>query len=323
MMDIDRKHMEKAIALAEQCEPIEERIPKVGAVIAIGEGVIGLGHRGTGKAGDDDHAEKVALYRVADKTQLPNATLYTTLEPCTKEVRSEPLKCCTELIKQHGVKRVFIGILDPNQGVRGKGLWELQSRGIDVELFPPDLAKRILALNHEFIRVQQTLGIQFTNLVSGELIRTYDTGGKFEIRGKFLNPPGDNVFAFTGNGGQWWPQPHPLRVIGDKEWAVTIYLGSYGPSTVCIVQTNDLGTDLVYYYRKICKRNLDLQQLAKDYFKRAGTQETEATELLQKLKYAYTGIDLGPLPKGIETLATVEITVEHPPVKGFDIQQTS
>ncbi len=320
MTDIDHKHMERAIALAEQCEPKEERIPKVGAVIAIGEGVIGRGHRGTGKAGDDDHAEKVALDRVPDRTQLPNATLYTTLEPCTKEVRSEPLKCCTELIKQHGVKRVFIGILDPNQGVRGKGLWELQSRGVDVELFPPDLAKRILALNHDFIRVQQTLGIQFTNLVSGQLIRTYDKKGVYGIRGTFLNPPGDNVYAFTGTGGQWWPQPYPLEVTGEGKWAVKIHFGSYGPHTVCIVQTSDLGTDLVLYYRKITKLNVDREQLAKDFFRRTGT---DGTEILQRLQHKYPPIDMGALPKGIEPLATVEITVEYPPVKGFDVRQTS
>jgi diaminohydroxyphosphoribosylaminopyrimidine deaminase/5-amino-6-(5-phosphoribosylamino)uracil reductase len=134
---IDQEHMEEAIALAGQCEPIEEYIPKVGAVIAIGKTVIGRGHRGTEKPGDDDHAEKVALNQVADKTKLPEITLYTTLEPCTKEVRSDPLKCCTELTKQYRVKRVCIGTLDPNQGVRGKGLWELQSHGIAVELFPP------------------------------------------------------------------------------------------------------------------------------------------------------------------------------------------
>jgi pyrimidine deaminase RibD-like protein len=315
--------MERAIALADRCKPIAERIPKVGAVIAIGEVLIGSGHRGTGKSGDDDHAEKVALEQVADKTQLPKATLYTTLEPCTKEVRSEPLKCCSELIKQYGVERVFIGIVDPNQGVRGKGLWELQSRGIDVELFPPELAKRILALNHEFIRVQQTVGIRFTNLESGQVIRTYNKRGAFEIQGKFLNPPGDNVFAFTGTGGKWWPQPHPLRVTGDKEWAVSVHFGDYGPHTICIVQTSDLGTDLVLYYRKVCKRNADLDQLAKDYFNRTGSQRNEATELLRKLQYAYPSIDLGALPKGIETLATVEITVEYPPVTGCQVGQTS
>ena len=122
--------MNRAIEQAEQCRPIADRIPKVGAVIAVGGTVIGMGHRGTGQTSDDDHAEMVALRGVADRGELAKATVYTTLEPCTPEVRSDPLTCCTELIRQAEVKRVFIGILDPNQGVRGKGLWELQERGI-------------------------------------------------------------------------------------------------------------------------------------------------------------------------------------------------
>src|SRR5271157_4640346 len=123
MGENDERLMNRAIELAEQCRPIAERIPKVGAVIAIGDTVIGQGHRGTGASGDDDHAEMVALKGIVDRTQLPRATVYTTLEPCTPEVRSDPLSCCTELIRQAEVTRVFIGILDPNQGVRGKGLW--------------------------------------------------------------------------------------------------------------------------------------------------------------------------------------------------------
>jgi pyrimidine deaminase RibD-like protein len=63
---------------------------------------------------------------------------------------------------------VFIGILDPNQGVRGKGLWELQSRGIEVELFPPKLARQIRVLNEKFIKAQLRLGIRITNLISGQ-----------------------------------------------------------------------------------------------------------------------------------------------------------
>ncbi len=195
MRESDERLMGEAIAWAERCEPIEPRIPKVGAIIAVGDTVIGQAHRGSGKTGDDDHAEKLALKGVVDRKQLARATVYTTLEPCTPEVRSDPSNCCTELIRMAEVKRVFIGILDPNQGVRGKGLWELQSRGIEVELFPPELAKRIRVLNAGFINEQQSLGIRITNLSAGQVIRTYDKGGVYVVEGIFLNPPADDVFA--------------------------------------------------------------------------------------------------------------------------------
>ena len=34
MTGIDQQHMERALALAERCKPVAERIPKVGAVLA-------------------------------------------------------------------------------------------------------------------------------------------------------------------------------------------------------------------------------------------------------------------------------------------------
>jgi pyrimidine deaminase RibD-like protein len=79
--------MEEAIRWADACKPTNPRIPKVGAIIAIGGEVIGRGRRGTGDKGDDDHAERCALHQVPDKGRLPQATLYKTLEPCTPEVK--------------------------------------------------------------------------------------------------------------------------------------------------------------------------------------------------------------------------------------------
>jgi pyrimidine deaminase RibD-like protein len=104
----DIKWMEEAIEWAAGCNPIKDSIPKVGAVIAIGNKPLGRGRRGRGNEGDDDHAEQDALKQVADVTQLPQATLYTTLEPCTRAVRTKELECCTELILQHKIKKVFI-----------------------------------------------------------------------------------------------------------------------------------------------------------------------------------------------------------------------
>lgn len=235
-------------------------------------------------------------------------------------MRTDPTKCCTELIKQYGIKRVTIGILDPNQGVRGKGLWELQSNKVEVELFPHNLAERIRALNTEFIRVQQTLGIQITNLQPGQKIRTYDKGGVFELQGSFLNSPGNDVFVFTGVGGLWYPRFNRLQVVGDGQWAVNVHFGSYGPHTLCIVKISELGANLLTFYQKIVAQNIERERIAKEFFQKT---TTDGTEVLQMLASKYPGIEMGALPKGIEVQAIVEIVVEAPPATHIGIKQIS
>jgi len=311
MRESDEKLMGDAIAWAERCEPIAARIPKVGTVITVDGLIIGQAHRGSGNPADDDHAEKVALAGVVDRTQLPRATVYTTLEPCTPEVRSNPLNCCTELIRQAEVKRVFIGILDPNQGVRGKGLWELQTRGIEVELFPPHLAQRIRVLNVAFINEQQTLGIRITNLSTGQVIRTYDKGGVHALEGTFINPPGDDVFALVNIGGQWWPQPYPLRITGDGTWSTNLHFGSYGPHKLCIVRASELGAGLIKYYLKVGALNRARSNKVKEVIRNTGLENEEA--FLRSLGRDYPGIEMARLPKGLELQDQVDVIVEDPP----------
>ncbi len=301
--------MEQAIEVAERCRPIADRIPKVGAVISVRGTTIASGHRGTGLAGDDDHAEKVALSRVSEKSDLPDATLYTTLEPCTREVRSKPLECCTELVLQSGIKRVFIGILDPNQGVRGKGLWELQDRGVEVELFPPDLAARIRAHNEAFIREQRSLGIRITNVSQGQVIRTWDKGGVFQLAGSFTNPPGPNVFAIVNKSDQWWPQPYSLTINEENRWSVKVHFGAYGEHVLSIVQANQLGIELVEYYRKIVRLAVQRKMIFESL--EVALQERDEVKVI--LGNLYPGIELGALPKGLELQAQVEVFVQHPP----------
>jgi diaminohydroxyphosphoribosylaminopyrimidine deaminase/5-amino-6-(5-phosphoribosylamino)uracil reductase len=139
----DFKFMKEAISWAHDCLPKKASTPKVGAIIAAENKVLGRGRRGNGNEGDDEHAEWNAFNAVANKSVLAGATLYTTLEPCTAGVRSKPLESCTELIIQYQIRQVFVGVLDPNQGVTGKGLLRLQEAGVEVALFPHDLCKEI------------------------------------------------------------------------------------------------------------------------------------------------------------------------------------
>jgi pyrimidine deaminase RibD-like protein len=100
----DPKFMREAIDWANNCTPIRKDIPKVGAVITSSGNVLARGRRGSGQEGDNEHAEWNAFHSVPDKSKFAGATLYTTLEPCTKEVRTRPLESCTELIMRAGAK---------------------------------------------------------------------------------------------------------------------------------------------------------------------------------------------------------------------------
>jgi pyrimidine deaminase RibD-like protein len=297
MEALDLDFMKEAIDWDARCNPIEASIPKVGAIIAIGKDALGRGRRGTGQMGDGDHAEKHAIDSVADKSKLGNATLYTTLEPCTKEVRSNKLESCAELIHQHQIKRVFVGMLDPNQGVTGKGVWRLQDAGIEVAFFPHELAKSIRALNADFIRSQQTLGATIVSPTQGEELHTYETEGRHPVRFKCLNPPTSRTSLFIYRGGQYWPQPGQCRQIDPDLWEVDGYFGGTGEQSLQIVTATDLGEILIQYYRKVVEHN------------RSRRERVRGKIDLSLLGGDFPGIEMTGPQKGLRIEASVTVFV--------------
>ena len=107
--------------------------PAVGAVIVRGGKIIGEGwHK---KAGGD-HAEVAAIKNAACRGEsAADATIYVTLEPCSKPGR---VGACTDAIVAAGIKRVVYAIADPNPTNRGKAKRALAKRGIACELFKGD-----------------------------------------------------------------------------------------------------------------------------------------------------------------------------------------
>jgi pyrimidine deaminase RibD-like protein len=301
MNEADVRFMNAAIRCAKKCKPIEAAIPKVGAIIAISSRVIGRGQRGTGAPEDDDHAERNALKQVVDKGRLPQATLYTTLEPCTKAVRSRPLESCAELILQYQIPRVVIGMLDPNQEVTGKGLWRLQEGGVDVSLFPHKLAQQVKALNTDFIRFQQSLGARITTPTNGEVLHI-DLPGRHTVRFTSVNPPTDHHFLLCSKDGLCWPQASVFRPgVEPGTWEVDAHFASTGEHTLYLVTAVDLGVSLITYYRRVGQRNSA---------RKAELQGSLPKDHKALKEGAWPGIPMPVLPKGLRAEAWITVTIK-------------
>ncbi len=118
--------------------------PNVGVVVVENDEIIERAHRGEIIGG---HAEFVALKKLGDRN-LDNATVYTTLEPCT--YRNLPKISCAERLSKAKVGHVVIGMLDPNPSISGKGVRFLRRSGIRVSFFPDDLMKEVEQINKTF-----------------------------------------------------------------------------------------------------------------------------------------------------------------------------
>jgi diaminohydroxyphosphoribosylaminopyrimidine deaminase/5-amino-6-(5-phosphoribosylamino)uracil reductase len=120
----DEIFMREALRLAKKGRGSVSPNPMVGAVIVKDGAVVGRGfHEAVGKA----HAEVNALRDAGDASR--GATLYVSLEPCNHYGRTPP---CTEAILRAGVKKVVIGMMDPNPHVRGGGAERLRREGVEV-----------------------------------------------------------------------------------------------------------------------------------------------------------------------------------------------
>lgn len=100
--------------------------PSVGAVVVVNDVIIGEGFT---SAYGGNHAEVNAINAVKDKSQLKEATIYVTLEPCSHFGKTPP---CADLIVKHQFKNVVIGCLDANSLVAGKGIERIKKTGINV-----------------------------------------------------------------------------------------------------------------------------------------------------------------------------------------------
>jgi tRNA(adenine34) deaminase len=106
---LDNYFMTEAMRLAQLA--LEEGEIPVGAVVVIGERIIGKGYNQTEKLHDvTAHAEMLAITAASDNLgakYLQDCTLYVTLEPCIM---------CAGALYWSQMKRVVIGALDEKRG---------------------------------------------------------------------------------------------------------------------------------------------------------------------------------------------------------------
>jgi diaminohydroxyphosphoribosylaminopyrimidine deaminase/5-amino-6-(5-phosphoribosylamino)uracil reductase len=147
LTNLDEKYMKEAVRLARKGMGRTSPNPMVGAVIVRNGRIIASGFH---KKAGADHAEVDALKKISTKA-VSDDVLYVTLEPCHHYGRTPP---CTEAILNSGLKKVVIGMRDPNPKVLGGGAAYLQKKGVHVSIGV--LESECSRLNEAYIQFVKT-----------------------------------------------------------------------------------------------------------------------------------------------------------------------
>lgn len=139
---IDEKYMKICFELAKLGTGKVSPNPLVGCVILDKSG--NMVSKGYHKKYGENHAERDALLKLKNN-EAEGGTLYVNLEPCSHYGKTPP---CTDLIIEHKIARVVIGMKDVNPKV--DGIQKLKAAGINVTVGV--LEKEAKFLNRGFIK---------------------------------------------------------------------------------------------------------------------------------------------------------------------------
>ena len=234
ILDRERAMMARAIQLAWRGRYSTHPNPRVGCVIARGDRIVGEGwHERAGEA----HAEVQALSQAGHDAR--GATVYVTLEPCSHYGRTPP---CAKALIDAGVAQVFVGTLDPNPAVAGRGLEMLREVGIKVsEGLMADEAARLnpgfmkrMTRGRPWVRLKMAASLDGrTSMASGE--SQWITGAAARGDVQRLRAMSDAILTGVGTvladdpsltvrrdemgdiGDATDPSRQPLRVIADRD----------------------------------------------------------------------------------------------------------
>src|SRR3989338_7503592 len=152
-VNADEKYMRLAIDLAKRAEGRTSPNPLVGAVVVRKGRVIGKGYH---KKAGLEHAEINAIRQASKRAR--GATLYVTLEPFDHFGKTSP---CTDAVIGSGIRKVVIGMKDPNPINNGRGIKELKRNGIAAKA--GILESEVRDINKPYIKLI-TAGVPYVTL---------------------------------------------------------------------------------------------------------------------------------------------------------------
>jgi diaminohydroxyphosphoribosylaminopyrimidine deaminase / 5-amino-6-(5-phosphoribosylamino)uracil reductase len=142
---LDRQRLAAAIDLSRRC-PGSTTAFSVGALLVAADGT-DLSHGYSRETDTHDHAEEIALAKLeaTARQRLTDATLYTSLEPCS--IRKSRPQTCTSLILDARIPRVVFAWREPSLLVDDcQGAELLDSAGVEI-IEVPDLAPQVREIN--------------------------------------------------------------------------------------------------------------------------------------------------------------------------------
>lgn len=167
-----QQYMQLALEIAKKGMGHTSPNPMVGCVVVKDDQIVAEGYH---ERCGGFHAERNALTSCTE--DLTGAQLYVTLEPCCHHGKTPP---CTDIIIERGIGKVYVGSMDPNPQVAGKGVAILRENGIEVET--GILEEECLALNDIFFHYITTnmpyVAMKYAMTLDGK-IATYTGDSKW------------------------------------------------------------------------------------------------------------------------------------------------
>ncbi len=265
----DESYIRRTLRLAAKARGMTSPNPMVGALI-VKKGIIIAEdfHRKPGTP----HAEVLVIEKAGENAK--GSELYINLEPCCHiEKRTPP---CTKSIINAGIKKVIIGMKDPNPKVSGRGISELQNAGIDIKSgILENEAKR---LNEAYIKYITTgkpfviLKIAMTldgKIATPEGQSKWITGEKARKTVHRLRSRVDAIMTAIGTVKADDPQltarikngKNPRRVVIDPDLEINTNAKvlQIPPETIIVTKINNpksnylekTGTKIIYYKEKL------------------------------------------------------------------------